>query len=451
MERIKPRTLSGFMELLPGKQAKMERMMEILRTTYAQYGFAPLDTPVIEDAQILLAKGGGETEKQIYRFTKGDSDLALRFDLTVPLAKYVALHYGELAFPFRRYQIGKVYRGERAQRGRFREFYQADIDIIGDGSLSILNEAEIPAVIYKIFRGFGLNRFCIRVNNRKLLNGFYAMLGLEEKSGDIMRTVDKLEKIGAEKVREILVDDLALTDEQAQDILRFMAITGSNAQVLSALEGYKGRNETFDTGLSELYAVTANLAAFGVPESHFAVDLTIARGLDYYTGTVYETTLLDYPQIGSVCSGGRYDNLAEYYTDKKLPGVGISIGLTRLFYVLDEQGLLSDNAGDASVQALVLPMTADPAPAIALAEALRTGGLRVQLYGENKKFKQKMSYADKLGVPFAVLLGEDEINAGKCSVKDMRSGEQQLLSPKEAVGYLTERLNRDAGTVIQEK
>ena len=451
MERIKPRTLSGFMELLPGKQAKMERMMEILRTTYAQYGFAPLDTPVIEDAQILLAKGGGETEKQIYRFTKGDSDLALRFDLTVPLAKYVALHYGELAFPFRRYQIGKVYRGARAQRGRFREFYQADIDIIGDGSLSILNEAEIPAVIYKIFRGFGLNRFCIRVNNRKLLNGFYAMLGLEEKSGDIMRTVDKLEKIGAEKVREILVDDLALTDEQAQDILRFMAITGSNAQVLSALEGYKGRNETFDTGLSELYAVTANLAAFGVPESHFAVDLTIARGLDYYTGTVYETTLLDYPQIGSVCSGGRYDNLAEYYTDKKLPGVGISIGLTRLFYVLDEQGLLSDNAGDASVQALVLPMTADPAPAIALAEALRTGGLRVQLYGENKKFKQKMSYADKLGVPFAVLLGEDEINAGKCSVKDMRSGEQQLLTPEEAVGYLTERLNRDAGTVIQEK
>ena len=451
MERIKPRTLSGFMELLPGTQAKMERMMEILRTTYAQYGFAPLDTPVIEDAQILLAKGGGETEKQIYRFTKGDSDLALRFDLTVPLAKYVALHYGELAFPFRRYQIGKVYRGERAQRGRFREFYQADIDIIGDGSLSILNEAEIPAVIYKIFRGFGLNRFCIRVNNRKLLNGFYAMLGLEEKSGDIMRTVDKLEKIGAEKVREILVDDLALTDEQAQDILRFMAITGSNAQVLSALEGYKGRNETFDTGLSELYAVTANLAAFGVPESHFAVDLTIARGLDYYTGTVYETTLLDYPQIGSVCSGGRYDNLAEYYTDKKLPGVGISIGLTRLFYVLDEQGLLSDNAGDASVQALVLPMTADPAPAIALAETLRTGGLRVQLYGENKKFKQKMSYADKLGVPFAVLLGEDEINAGKCSVKDMRSGEQLLLTPVEAVGYLTERLNRDAGTVIQEK
>ena len=452
MERIKPRTLSGFMELLPGKQAKMERMMEILRTTYAQYGFAPLDTPVIEDAQILLAKGGGETEKQIYRFTKGDSDLALRFDLTVPLAKYVALHYGELAFPFRRYQIGKVYRGERAQRGRFREFYQADIDIIGDGKLSILNEAEIPSIIYRTFSALGLKRFQIRVNNRKILNGFYAMLGLTEKSGDIMRTVDKLDKIGPEKVRALLVaEDIGLPEESADEILKFIAIRGSNAEVLAALDGYQGRNEVFDQGLSELKTVTGSLAAFGVPEENFAVDLTIARGLDYYTGTVYETTLLDYPQIGSVCSGGRYDNLAEYYTDKKLPGVGISIGLTRLFYVLDEQGLLSDNAGDASVQALVLPMTADPAPAIALAEALRTGGLRVQLYGENKKFKQKMSYADKLGVPFAVLLGEDEINAGKCSVKDMRSGEQQLLTPEEAVGYLTERLNRDAGTVIQEK
>ena len=451
MDIIKPRTLSGFMELLPDKQIRFEKMVEILRSTYASYGFAPLDTPAIEDAQILLAKGGGETEKQIYRFQKGDSDLALRFDLTVPLAKYVALHCNDLAFPFRRFQISKVYRGERAQRGRFREFYQADIDIIGDGKLDVLNEAEIPAIIYKVFKGFGLNRFQIRVNNRKILTGFYEMLNLHEKSGDIMRTVDKLDKIGPDKVKTILLEDCGLTEEQAGEILRFIAIRGTNAEVISALEGYTGRSETFDQGLAELKAVTANLSAFGVPEANFAVDLTIARGLDYYTGTVYETTLLDYPQIGSVCSGGRYDNLAEYYTEKKLPGVGISIGLTRLFYVLDEQGLLSGNAGDASVQALVLPMTADPAPAIALAETLRTGGLRVQLYGENKKFKQKMSYADKLGVPFAVLLGEDEINAGKCSVKDMRSGEQLLLTPVEAVGYLTERLNRDAGTVIQEK
>ena len=322
MSIIKPRTLSGFMELLPGKQIQFERMVEILRSTYASYGFAPLDTPAIEDAQILLAKGGGETEKQIYRFQKGDSDLALRFDLTVPLAKYVALHCNDLAFPFRRFQISKVYRGERAQRGRFREFYQADIDIIGDSKLDILNEAEIPAIIYKVFKGFGLNRFQIRVNNRKILNGFYAMLGLTEKSGDIMRSVDKLDKIGAEKVKAILMgEECGLTEAQADEILKFIAITGTNAQVLAALEGYAGRNENFDLGLSELKAVCGNLAAFGVPEENFAVDLTIARGLDYYTGTVYETILLDHPEIGSVCSGGRYDNLAGYYIEKHTTAV----------------------------------------------------------------------------------------------------------------------------------
>ena len=450
MDIIKPRTLSGFMELLPGKQIRFEKMLEILRTTYASYGFAPLDTPVIEDAQILLAKGGGETEKQIYRFTKGDSDLALRFDLTVPLAKYVALHYNELAFPFRRFQISKVYRGERAQRGRFREFYQADIDIIGDGKLDILNEAEIPAIIYKVFRGFGLSRFQNRVNNRKILNGFYAMLGLSEKSGDIMRTVDKLDKIGADKVKLILLEDCGLTEDQADEILRFIAITGSNAQVLSALEGYAGRNEMFDQGLSELKAVTVNLAAFGVPEANFAVDLTIARGLDYYTGTVYETTLLDHPEIGSVCSGGRYDNLAGYYIDKALPGVGISIGLTRLFYVLDEQGLLNPALPSAPADALVLPMTDSPAAAIALAETIRSAGLRVQLYGEQKKFKQKMAYANKLEVPFVVLLGEDEIAEGVCSVKNMATGEQVKLSPADAAAYIKNALaNADCAVILE--
>ena len=451
MEIIKPRTLSGFMELLPGKQLRFEKMTEVLRTTYASYGFAPLDTPVIEDAQILLAKGGGETEKQIYRFTKGDSDLALRFDLTVPLAKYVALHYNELAFPFRRFQISKVYRGERAQRGRFREFYQADIDIIGDGTLDILNEAEIPAIIYKVFRGFGLSRFQIRVNNRKILNGFYAMLGLSEKSGDIMRTVDKLDKIGADKVKVILLEDCGLTEEQADEILKFIAITGTNAEVLTALEGYAGRNEMFDQGLAELKAVTANLAAFGVPEANFAVDLTIARGLDYYTGTVYETTLLDHPEIGSVCSGGRYDNLAGYYIDKPLPGVGISIGLTRLFYVLDEQGLLNPAPPSAPADALVLPMTSDPTAAIAVAETIRSAGLRVQLYGEQKKFKQKMAYANKLEVPFAVLLGEDEIAEGVCSVKNMQTGEQVKRTPADAAAYIKNALAATDCAVILEK
>ena len=451
MDIIKPRTLSGFMELLPGKQIQFERMVEILRNTYGSYGFAPLDTPVIEDAQILLAKGGGDTEKQIYRFSKGDSDLALRFDLTVPLAKYVALHCNELAFPFRRFQISKVYRGERAQRGRFREFYQADIDIIGDGKLDILNEAEIPAIIYKVFKGFGLERFQIRVNNRKILNGFYAMLELSEKSGDIMRTVDKLDKIGAEKVKNILICDCGLTEPQAEEILKFIAITGTNDQVVSALEGYTGRNEIFDQGLEELKAVTRNLAAFGVPEKNFAVDLTIARGLDYYTGTVYETTLLDHPEIGSVCSGGRYDNLAGYYIDKALPGVGISIGLTRLFYVLDEQGLINPALSCAPADVLVLPMTADPAPAIAMAEVVRSEGLRVQFYGEQKKFKQKMAYANKLGVPFVLLLGEDEISEGKCSVKNMLTGEQVKLEPQEAARYVKAALAANNGPVILEK
>ena len=451
MDIIKPRTLSGFMELLPGKQIQFERMVEILRNTYGSYGFAPLDTPVIEDAQILLAKGGGDTEKQIYRFSKGDSDLALRFDLTVPLAKYVALHCNDLVFPFRRFQISKVYRGERAQRGRFREFYQADIDIIGDGKLDILNEAEIPAIIYKVFRGFGLERFQIRVNNRKILNGFYAMLELSEKSGDIMRTVDKLDKIGAEKVKNILICDCGLTETQAEEILKFIAITGTNDQVVSALEGYTGRNEIFDQGLEELKAVTRNLAAFGVPEKNFAVDLTIARGLDYYTGTVYETTLLDHPEIGSVCSGGRYDNLAGYYIDKALPGVGISIGLTRLFYVLDEQGLINPALSCAPADVLVLPMTADPAPAIAMAEVVRSEGLRVQFYGEQKKFKQKMAYANKLGVPFVLLLGEDEISEGKCSVKNMLTGEQVKLEPQEAARYVKAALAANNGPVILEK
>ena len=452
MSMIKPRTLSGFMELLPAKQAQMEKMMSILRETYALYGFATLDTPVIEDAQILLAKGGGETEKQIYRFTKGDSDLALRFDLTVPLAKYVALHYNDLAFPFRRCQIGKVYRGERAQRGRFREFYQADIDIIGDGKLDILNEAEIPSIIYNIFNRFGLKRFQIRVNNRKILNGFYAMLGLSEKSGDIMRTVDKLDKIGPEKVKAILMgEECALTEAEADEILKFIAITGTNAEVIAALEGYTGREELFDLGLQELKAVCDNLSAFGVPEENFAVDLTIARGLDYYTGTVYETTLLDHPEIGSVCSGGRYDNLAGYYIDKQLPGVGISIGLTRLFYVLDEQGLLNPAAAGAPADVLVLPMTADPAPAIALAQSLRERGIRVQLYAEQKKFKQKMSYCDKLGVPFAVLLGEDEIAQGKCGVKNMRTGTQELLTAQEAADHILAVLAADNGPIILEK
>ena len=448
MAKVAPRTLSGFMELAPRDQMKMERMMSVLRESYSLYGFTPLDTPVIESAEVLLAKGGGETEKQIYRFQKGDSDLALRFDLTVPLAKYVSAHYGELAFPFRRYQIGKVYRGERAQRGRFREFYQADIDVIGDGKLDILNEAEIPAVIYSTFTKLGIRKFKIKVNNRKILNGFYAMNGMSEKAGEIMRTVDKLDKIGPHMVKQLLIDEVKMLPDKSENVLDFMAIQGDNAYVLSRLEDYRGMDPTFDQGLEELITVTKYLKDFGVPEENFAIDLTIARGLDYYTGTVYETEMTEHPEIGSVCSGGRYDNLAEYYTDKQLPGVGISIGLTRLFYVLNEQGLLSEELITAPCDALVIPMTEDVGPAVAAATTLRGAGVRTQLYGEKRKFKAKIGYADKIGAPFAVLLGEEEIEQGLLSVKDMQSGEQRKMTPAEAAAYIREKVARRAACAV---
>lgn len=452
MDTVAPRTLSGFMELLPPDQIKMEKMTEILRRTYSLYGFTPLDTPIIEAADVLLAKGGGETEKQVYRFQKGDSDLALRFDLTVPLAKYVALHYNDLAFPFRRYQIGKVYRGERAQRGRFREFYQADIDVIGDGKLDIVNEAEIPSIIYRTFTALGLEKFKIHVNNRRILNGFYAMNGMSAHAGEIMRTVDKIDKIGPEKVRELLINEVGMYTQKADTVLDFMAINGSNAEVLAALRRFSGMDPTFDEGLSQLETVTKYLADFGVPEENFVIDLTIARGLDYYTGTVYETLMDDHPEIGSVCSGGRYDDLAGYYTDRALPGAGISIGLTRLFYVLSEQGLLSDTLVTSPCDALVIPMSEDLSFAASAATALREAGIRTQLYAEQKKFKAKMSYADKLGVPFAVIIGEDEAASGVLSVKNMRTGEQVKLAPAEAAEHIRRgAAEMDSGRIIVEK
>ena len=451
MDKIKPRTLSGFMELQPDKQVQMDKMRAVLAETYARYGFTPLDTPAIEAAEVLLAKGGGETEKQIYRFTKGDSDLALRFDLTVPLAKYVAANYGQLTFPFRRYQIGKVWRGERAQRGRFREFYQADIDIIGDGALDILNEAEIPAIIYDTFTRLGLHRFRIRVNNRKVLNGFFAILGLSEQAGDVLRTIDKLDKIGADKVRELLTDTCGVTGENADEILRFIACPGTSADKLAFLEQYRGRNETFDTGLDELRTVVGYLPAFGVPEENFELDLTIARGLDYYTGTVYETVLLDHPEVGSICSGGRYDDLAGYYTNKSLPGVGISIGLTRLFYILQEQNMISDAVLTAPADVLILPMTDDLSAAVTLASELRAGGLRVQIYSEKKKFKAKIGYADKLGIPFVIFLGEDEVAQHVCALKNMATGVQEAVTSAAALETIrAEIARRSAGAILRE-
>jgi len=425
MNKIKPRTLSGFMELLPPGQVCFDSMMQKLRDSFSLYGFTPLDTPLMESAEILLAKGGGETEKQIYTLRKGDNDLAIRYELTASLAKYVALHYNDLTFPLRRYEIGKVYRGERAQRGRFREFYQADIDIIGDGSLDIMNEAEIPGIIYRSLTSLGLKNFVIRINNRKILSGFFEILGIRNAATDVMRIVDKLDKIGAENLSKILIEDLKLSKKQTDEILGFVTHKGDT---FGLMKEYIGKSTAYDAGVEELAALKAHLSGFGVPDTHFKIDLSIARGLDYYTGTVYETYLTDYPDVGAVCSGGRYDNLAECYTDRKMPGVGISIGLTRLFFVLQEQGLLNEAFLSAPADVLIIPMTEDLSHSVQLATSMRESGLRVQIYSENKKFKAKISYADRLGIPYVVFLGEDEINKGLITVKDMASGEQTTAS-----------------------
>ncbi|MBE7021147.1 MAG: histidine--tRNA ligase [Ruminococcaceae bacterium] len=433
---IEPRTLSGFMELLPKDQVLFDKIKAHLESVYLKYGFFPLDTPVLEDSAILLAKAGGETEKQIYRFSKGSTDLTMRFDLTVPLAKYVAKNYGELTFPFRRYQIGKVYRGERAQKGRYREFYQADIDIIGDGTLSIANDAEIPSIIYSLFLGLGIDDFVIRINNRKVLSGIFAILGIKEAAADILRIIDKLDKIGKDAVFTELTKE-GILPETAEKLLTLLTTKGENEKILEMLNEYKGQNELFDKGICELETVIKYIGAFGVPSGYYTIDLTIARGLDYYTGTVYETFIRKHPEYGSVCSGGRYDNLAEYYTKKSLPGVGISIGLTRLFHVLWENEFLNRQL-ENPVDALVLPMSEDLSYSLEVATGLREAGISTQVYLEEGKFKKKISYSDKLSIPFSIILGSDEEEAKKVALKNMSTGEQVICTLSEAVKIILE-------------
>ena len=431
MSKIEPRTLPGFMELLPKEQILFNKMKEKIQKSYEKFGFLPIDTPIIEMSDVLLAKAGGETEKQIYRFQKGDNDLALRFDLTVPLAKYVTEYYNDLSFPFRRYQIGKVYRGERPQKGRFREFYQCDIDIIGDGELSIINDAEMPAVIYSTIKDLGFEDFTICINNRKLLSGLFKELDLEEKSVDIMRIIDKIEKIGKENVIECL-KDLELSENQINAIINFIEIDGTTEEKIDSLEKLNYTNEIFNEGLEELKQVVKYVKAFGVPDSNFKVDLTIARGLDYYTGTVYETFLNEYRELGSVCSGGRYDNLAEYYTDKKLPGVGISIGLTRLFYKLNELNALKEEQNSIA-KVLVVSMVEDNSKALEVATELRSENINAEVYLENKKIKAKFKYADRLAIPYVIVIGEDEIANNTVALKNMQTGEQETLKIEEVI------------------
>ncbi len=422
MAKTEPRTLPGFMELLPNEQILFNQMKQTIEDTYKTYGFLPIDTPVIELSEVLLAKAGGETEKQIYRFTKGDTDLSLRFDLTVPLAKYVAKNYGNLSFPFRRYQIGKVYRGERAQKGRYREFYQCDIDIIGDETLDIINDAELPSVIATTFRKLGFEDFTIKINNRKILNGLYASINQTEKSVDIMRIIDKIDKIGDEAVVEELTK-IEVPEDAIEKIMQFIKIDGTIDAKLEKLESLQIDNETYKTGVEELKQVVKYIRLFGIEDKNFTIDLSIARGLDYYTGTVYETFLNGYRELGSVCSGGRYENLAQNYTDKKLPGVGVSIGLTRLFYKLNELNLIKSEKKSIS-ELLILPMTENMEVPIKLATELRNLNVNTEIYLNNKKLKAKMKYADKLEIPYIIVIGDDEIESSMVKIKNMKTGEE---------------------------
>jgi histidyl-tRNA synthetase len=435
MSQIVTTPLSGFMELLPAEQLAFNKMFDTIRHTYELFGFVPLDTPVLERAEVLLAKAGGETEKQIYQFKKGDTDLAMRFDLTVPLARYVAEHYGHLTFPFRRYAMGKVYRGERAQAGRFREFYQCDIDIIGDGELDIQCDAEIPSIIYMIFRTFGFERFTIRINNRKILNGFFTSLGVADKATPILQSLDRLEKIGVHAIEQEL-NVLGLAPQIIERIIAFTKVTQTEGDAIVALKNMGITDAQFMKGVDELSDVMRLVKEFGVPASNVAVDLTIARGLDYYTGTVYETRLDDYPDIGSVCSGGRFDDLASHYIDRKLPGVGISIGLTRLFDQLIKRGVVKTGAA-TTTRVLVLSMMDDMAPSLALATELRKHSIPTEVSFVQGKMKKRLGYADKLGIPYAVFIGEDEVAKSVYTLKNLQTGIQ------EEVGFemLMARLN----------
>ena len=433
--KVIPRTLPGFMELKPNEQILFNQIKEKIEESYKRFGFLPLDTPILELSEVLLAKAGGETEKQIYRFTRGD-DLAMRFDLTVPLAKYVSKNYGELQFPFRRYQIGKVYRGERPQKGRFREFYQADIDIIGDGELSSMNDAEIPSIIYTTFKSLGFDDFTIRINNRKILNGLFEYLNIVELSTEIMRIIDKLEKIGKENVKLELLK-LNIEEENVVKILEFISISGNNEEKIEELEKLNIKNEVFEKGLFELKEVVKYIRLFGVPEENFSIDLTIARGLDYYTGTVYETFLDNYREIGSVCSGGRYDNLAENYTDKSLPGVGIAIGVTRLFDQLNDLKLIKTEKESIS-DVLVISTSDDVSECLPIANTFRKEGINTEVYMNDKKMKAKFKYADKLKIPYVAIIGEDEVRENKVSLKNLVTGKQDTINIQEAVEILKE-------------
>lgn len=421
--KINTKPLPGMMELLPEEQIEFNRIKNIIELNYAKFGFSSIDTPVIERTEVLLAKAGGETEKQIYRFKKGDNDLSLRFDLTVPTARYVADNIGQLQLPFKRSQIGKVYRGERSQRGRFREFYQCDIDVIGREKLSVNYDAEVISVIYSIFRELNFGDFTIRISNRNIISGLIGGLGVEDKSSEIMALIDRAEKISSEEFAEQL-NNLDL-GEKSSVIVEFINISGSCKDVLNSLKDMskKINNEHFNNGIAELSEVSSLLKNMGVPERYFKLDMLIVRGLDYYTGTVFETNLDNFKQIGSVSSGGRYDNLTSYYSKEKLPGVGASIGLTRLFWCLRDLNLLSFNKR-SEAEYLVIPMGGEQElkKSFEIANEMRAQGKKVEVLLENFNMKKAFKFADKRGVRYTLVIGDREILENSFFFKDMKTG-----------------------------
>ena len=418
------------MELTPDMQVEFDRIKRIIEESYCSFGFTPIDTPVLERSEILLAKAGGETEKQIYRFTKGDSDISMRFDLTVPLARYVADHYNELTFPFRRSHIAKVYRGERPQKGRYREFYQCDIDVIGEGELSVAYDAEIPRVIYSIFSQLDFGKFTIRVSNRKILSGLIKHLELSSSSVEVMRVIDKVDKISrTEFIAEL--KKLGMNTDQIDLLNQYVFAEGDSDSILATLRAAKIDSLELQQGIEELESVVSLMRNMGIPDNYFRIDLTIARGLDYYTGTIYETTLDDYPRLGSVCSGGRYDDLASHYINKKLPGVGVSIGLTRLFSQLVEQDIVKPQKKSIA-EVLIVPLTDDQfKSALNLASCLRNSGILVDTFLTSTTIKKKFKYANKIGIQQVIVIGADEASRGTFTLQNMISGEKRELTLDE--------------------
>ena len=423
MNIVRPSTIAGVMELLPEDQLVFDKMKNIIEETYKKYQFLPIDTPVIEKNEILFAKGGGETEKQIYEIASDTRDMSLRFDLTVPLARYVAEHFSDLNFPFKRYHIGKVYRGERNQKGRYREFYQCDIDIIGHNKLAIENDAIPPRVIYEIFEKLDTPDVSFRINNRKLLNGFFESLGIEDTT-EVLRLIDKKDKMGLENMKEDLIK--ILDSERAEKIVSFIEAGNSNQETLDKFAGLV-ENDLYEEGLKELETVYKYMIKLGIPDANIKLDPSITRGLDYYTGTVYETFINGYEKIGSVSSGGRYEKLADNFTKQALPGVGMSIGLTRLFYQLKEIGLV-DKKEENLTEILIIPMSEEENfYAIDILNILHDKGKSADIYLEGGKLKKKFSYADKIGVKYAYIIGGEERENKTITVRNLKTGEQESI------------------------